>query len=290
MKTKRKHTMELAADSIVGDRQNQEDAYAVASWENGRASPGVAVCIADGMGGHAFGAEAARAAVTGALDAFLNGERDVGHSLQAALETANDAVAKAKRQMDTEQTIGCTLVLAAVSTAGLFWISVGDSLIFHVTSDGVHRLNRDHSMASVLDQMADRGEITKEQALRDSRRSVLRSALTGEALSLIDVNSEGVPLEAGDRLYFATDGILRIEQEHLFGLLESDCHPERAVGAMIDALRISGRRPLDNTTIVACRYPKPRSRLGRWLSRGKALALADRVRQPRTASRVPARP
>ena len=268
MKKKRKHAMELAAESIVGDRTNQEDAYAIASWEDRTASPGVAVCIADGMGGHAFGAEAARAAVTGALDAFLTGEQDLEYRLQAAVEAANDAVARAKRQMDTDQTIGCTLVLAAVSAAGVFWISVGDSLIFHVTSDGVHRLNRDHSMASVLDQMADRGEITRDEALQDSRRNVLRSALTGEAPSLIDVNLEGVPVAEGDRLYFATDGILRIEQQRLFGLLESDCHPERAIGAVMDALKTSGHRPLDNTTIVACRYPRRRPRLRRWLLRG----------------------
>ena len=180
---------------------------------------------------------------------------------------ANSAVAQAKRRLSTNDVMGCTLILAAISSDRICWVSVGDSVIFHVASNRVRRLNRDHSMAPVLDQMADRGEITRDDALKDSRRGVLRSALTGNPPSLVDLNAAGMPLAQGDRVFFATDGILRIEEPRLLRLLARDSHPDLAVKDLIATLKESGQRPLDNTTLVACRYPKRKRGLTRWLKR-----------------------
>ena len=78
--------MEFAAESIIGDRANQQDAYAIAAWEEIEPAPGLVVCIADGMGGHAFGAEAARVAITHALDTFLSTHQDMYCRLQACVQ------------------------------------------------------------------------------------------------------------------------------------------------------------------------------------------------------------
>ena len=94
--------------------------------------------------------------------------------------------------------MGCTLIGAAFGPEGLDWISVGDSPLYLVRKGKIVRLNEDHSLAPEIDRMAEMGRMSEEQAKAHPRRHVLRSALIGAEIDLIDWSKAPVALEVGE--------------------------------------------------------------------------------------------
>ena len=121
----------------------------------------------------------------------------------------------------------------------------------------VQRLNRDHSMRPIIDQMIVNGELTQEEATKDSRSSMLRSALQGKEIKLIDIN--GISLSANDRLCVASDGIMALESALIKKRLIEETTPERQVRQLIAEVQTSGTGSLDNTTIVVFEMKSDRS-------------------------------
>ena len=67
-------------------------------------------------------------------------------------------------------------------------MSVGDSLLWVCRDGRLHRLNADHSMRPVLQDLVELGRMTEEEALADPRANQLRSVIYGDAIPLIDMN------------------------------------------------------------------------------------------------------
>ena len=82
--------------------------------------------------------------------------------------------------------------------AGVEWVSVGDSPLLLFRQGEIALLNEDHSLAPELDRLAALGRMTPEEAKSDPRRHMLRSAVTGDELDLVDVSRRPLALEAGD--------------------------------------------------------------------------------------------
>ena len=216
-------------------------------------SIGVVAVLADGMGGHVGGERASMTACTGFLDALSSIYGAAGDYLDVALSSANDAI---RREVDAEpnlQGMGCTLVGAVVDPGGLRWVSVGDSRLFLFRKGELYQLNEDHSLAPLLDQLVEQGEMTREQAMIHPRRHHLRSALTGEAIELIDLARERVTLLVDDCIVLASDGIDTLEPDEIADLIEAN----RAQGAeaiatgLIDKVDQAARPGQDNTTVMA---------------------------------------
>ena len=276
---KRRQSLHWAGRSMLGDRSVQGDAFAGATWQPDEqpGTEGMVFSLADGMGAYEGSAAAARAAVTSSLDAFLAGKGDIESRLGEALRSANEAVADTKRRLSSHEDMGCTLIVAAVSLQRIAWVSVGDSLLWRLRGDEVMVLNRDHSMAAVLDQMAASGELSAEEASTDPRRGMLRSAVTGSEITLVDLQGDGVGLEPGDGVIIASDGLLRLQSDLLLPVLRSGKDPSNVVARTLELIDRNGRRPLDNTSIVVCRLDEPMwLGLRRWIaarfSKGKESA------------------
>ena len=140
--------------------------------------------------------------------------------------------------------MGCTLVGVVVDPVGLRWVSVGDSRLFLFRKGELYQLNEDHSLAPMLDQLVEQGEMTREQALNHPRRHHLRSALTGEPIELIDLARERVGLHADDCIILASDGLDTLEPDEIADLIEAQ--PARRRGSrsrqsLIDSVDRAGR-------------------------------------------------
>lgn len=246
-------------DSIIGDRKSQQDAYAIADWDDATSGNGLLICVADGMGGHEGGAEASRLAVTHGITAFLEQSGSLEERLQVSVLAANKSIADARhRYTESDKSVmGCTYVLVAIDGNQCYWVSVGDSLVMLSRNRDVQRLNRDHSMRPIIDQMIVNGELTQEEATKDSRSSMLRSALQGKEIKLIDIN--GISLSANDRLCVASDGIMALESALIKKRLIEETTPERQVRQLIAEVQTSGTGSLDNTTIVVFEMKSDRS-------------------------------
>jgi protein phosphatase len=252
---------EHAIAASQGARNYQEDAAGVWTASEGSASaqehaqslPSLVAVLADGMGGHRGGAVASAVAIRAFLDAFPAAEGTTPERLGQALYSANSAMALAGGADPTLRGMGCTLLGVTLSQAGLEWISVGDSPLFLFRQGRIKVLNEDHSLAPALDELAAEGVMSAAQARADPRRHVLRSAVTGDDMELIDVSPQALDLAPGDYVLLASDGIHTLEPDAIAQVL--DAHAEDGATAAAEALlrAVAQRhdRLQDNTTVVS---------------------------------------
>ncbi|MEM1306531.1 MAG: protein phosphatase 2C domain-containing protein [Pseudomonadota bacterium] len=266
-----------------------------AALASGRLMPADAMLcvIADGMGGHAAGDVASQLICDAFLDKMIaiyrdaNGRADpAAGRLRAALNASNLAVAYAIEEDDALTGMGATLIglefRGAASdepttqpldaeraiaqtdrseTAGTVggvtvnWVSVGDSPLYLVRDRDIVQLNEDHSLAPALDKLVAEGRMTPEAARQDSRRHMLRSAITGETIELIDVSRKALELEEGDVVIAATDGVETLEPGEIAriatGYASDGAHAMTA--ALLRAVSEAREAHQDNATVLAVR-------------------------------------
>jgi protein phosphatase len=253
-----------ASCATKGARDYQEDTSAF--WPPEETSGGTAdaatadatrlvAVLADGMGGHAAGALASRMVCENFISAYaeMNGSRP--ERLLDALSSANEAIAEQVRANPILSGMGTTLVAAVFGEEGVEWVSVGDSplLLFH--RGEVLQLNWDHSLAPELDKLAELGCMTMEEAKADPRRHMLRSAVTGDDIDLVDFSKGPLALEQGDYVILASDGLQTLETAEIGRVVAAYAADGAAAvaSALIRAVEALRDPHQDNTTVIAVR-------------------------------------
>lgn len=211
--------------------------------------------LADGMGGHAGGALASRVVCERFLEECTGHLGSTQERLLAGLMAANEAVAEKVRDAPWLSGMGSTMIGTVFGPEGVNWVSVGDSPLLLVRRGEVAHLNEDHSLAPELDRLAATGRITVEEARRDPRRHMLRSAVTGDELDLVDVSVKPLAIEAGDYVILASDGLHTLDSDEVARIVAA--YGEDGAGAVANALirAVEAIRDphQDNATVVAVR-------------------------------------
>jgi serine/threonine protein phosphatase PrpC len=244
---------EFAGRQCLGKRAAQEDSYAFSEIDGGDGAKGLLVVVADGMGGHAAGEFASDLAVRKFVAAFHRPGESNAARLATACEVANAAIADAiEEDPDRCEGMGTTLVAAAITSAGIEWISVGDSLLW-LWRDGVlRRLNADHSFRPVLREMIERGELTEEQAAKSALRNRLRAALIGGEIALTDASPAPYPLRPGDVLLASSDGLMTLPEKAIADLLGASAaaSAEEIATRLLRAALEAAQPKQDNATVA----------------------------------------
>lgn len=81
--------------------------------------------------------------------------------------------------------------------------NVGDSRAYHISTDGISRVTKDHSL---VESMVDRGDITAEEARHHPNRNLITRALGPDMSALSD--GYICPMAAGDFLLLCSDGLV----------------------------------------------------------------------------------
>jgi protein phosphatase len=255
---------EHAVAATRGARDYQEDSAAFRP-EGGEAvslssegpvydASGFAV-LADGMGGHTGGALASRTVCEEFLLAVAEHPGSLADRLIAALKAANGALADKISKNPLLAGMGSTLVGTAFGPNGIEWVSVGDSPLFLFRRGEVALLNEDHSLAPELDRMVAEGKLTEGEARRDPRRHMLRSAVTGDEIDLLDVSQRPLALEAGDYVVLASDGIATLDQGEIASDIQGNADDGAAAvaKALIRAVEAVREPYQDNATVLVVR-------------------------------------
>jgi protein phosphatase len=256
---------EFASRATKGARDYQEDASAF--WpakDAGERTQAAAAAgatklvavLADGLGGHTAGALASRMVCESFIEAYagLNGSSRPDRLL-SALNSAHEAIATKVEANPVLSGMGSTLVAAVLSEDGVEWVSVGDSPLMLFRRGEIAHLNEDHSLAPELDRLAALGRITVAQAKADPRRHMLRSAVTGEELDLVDVSRKPLVLEADDYVILASDGLHTLEEAEIERIVAAYAGdgPEAVADALIREVEAMRDPHQDNTTVIAVR-------------------------------------
>jgi len=247
------YCLQYAISAWKGLRERQEDCCRVRLCLGGEGPPLLAAALADGMGGHAGGASASQIVAGGFITSLLRRSGSIESRMVHALDDTNRSLARAMERNNSLMGMGSTLLGVVIDGGGLRWLSVGDSPLYLFRQGKLTRLNEDHSLAPVLDRMARNGEIGSSEASHHPKRSMLRSAVAGGEISLVELRDDPLVLNHRDWLLLASDGLATIDASRIARLITRNRSrgAQAVAGALIEAVRQEGRENQDNVTVLA---------------------------------------
>ncbi|HEY6816393.1 MAG TPA: PP2C family protein-serine/threonine phosphatase [Croceibacterium sp.] len=241
-------TIAFGVAQTQGQRDAQEDAVNwTADLRDSQQGRPRLIVVADGMGGHAAGDVASKLATGSFITAY---RRDVGAEgvLAEALDHANEKLADYITRESSADGMGCTLVALELNENGTAyrWLSVGDSPLLSIRSDDIARLNDDHSFREERRRMAEQGVDVSAMP----SPSMLRSAVMGSPIPLVDDHRTWRSFAEGEILVVATDGIETLDLQQIAEIARRAPDAEAAAALLVDAVEAARRPRQDNTTVV----------------------------------------
>jgi serine/threonine protein phosphatase PrpC len=232
---------QVAAATHIGPvRKENQDAFGATplSGQNG-----IALLVADGMGGLPGGGEAATAAVTAALEVLAAGAAD-RETVIAAVLAANTAVGELRASIGGQP--GTTLTIAAVSGRHAAIGHAGDSRAYLVSDGEALLLTSDHSWVG---EQVRAGALPPGSERHHQRRNVITRAVMGG-----DLEPEAVDLElgVGDVLVLCSDGFWEPLRDPDIATLIATPGPLTAVVARAAEAALDAGAT-DNVSLVALR-------------------------------------
>lgn len=175
----------------------------------GTARQGNLACfvVADGTGGHAGGAVAAKLVVDSLLSAFCAAPACDPGALRACVGAASDSVAQARQAdpglIEMSSTVAALVVDAQAAQA--VWAHLGDTRVYLFRANRLHSVTLDHSLARHLLGTASSANIGDLRT--HPQRHVLLAAIGAENGVQVSTSDGVTPLCPGDALLVCSDGL-----------------------------------------------------------------------------------
>lgn len=158
--------------------------------------------LCDGLGGHALGQIASRAAVDTIIDGWQNDVLlDRTKWLPSVIKRANRKILELQRENHT--TMKTTVVALVIDDKWAVWANTGDSRLYYIHRGELVSVTEDHSVAY---KKFKAGEITREEIGSDEDQGSLLRTLGNEDRYEPSVYECEAPLEKGDAFMLCSDG------------------------------------------------------------------------------------
>lgn len=240
--------MQVANDQIIGSRKEQQDYFAIPEIPKG-----LLTIVADGMGGYKGGAVASSEAVKQFIRTLKENfnENSIPLLLEQALRAANNRIAELKKQNRQLESMGTTFLATLFIHNRIYWISVGDSILYRWRNGQLERLNEIHSMAERVDKEAALGIISTREAAQNPQRHAITSGLTGKDIPLIDVPKIGLDVSKGDRFLLASDGLLTLSVQEIEKTFQNTNQANQLTQKLLTTVSQKNKPNQDNCTVIA---------------------------------------
>jgi len=253
------NSLSVYADSQLGDRKNQQDycTYA-ANLSAEQLRMGTLGIVCDGMGGMEGGEKASALCAQTIYNGFYQlGELDdICAALKELVGAADQEVYGLSTADGRRLNCGTTVVAAAVRDGRAYWVSCGDSRIYHVHKGTIRQLTRDHNLKLKLMEAAAAGMMTLQEAQTHPQREALISYVGKGSDLIIDTGSVAFEPESGDMLILCSDGVYKVMDEQ--AVLEMACRcenePEQLAALIARTAVRTGNVKHDNTTVLVFCY------------------------------------
>jgi formylglycine-generating enzyme required for sulfatase activity/serine/threonine protein phosphatase PrpC len=241
---------ELAGAQIDGARDYQEDAFLITNLTDRNGNPAALIIVADGMGGHAAGNVASNMAVQAFAKHVSSNypSDDLPEVLHEAVLRANKAIKETVAETPALQGMGCTMVAGILENGKIYWASVGDSHLYLIRGSQLIKKNADHSYGGFLERMKAAG--TPMEPEPGLAPNMLMSAITGDDINEIDVSTEPMELQAGDRVLLCSDGMDTLSAGKIIQFTAWSDSPKECADALLQAVADEKKPKQDNTTAV----------------------------------------
>lgn len=214
--------------------------------------------VADGVGGHQGGSEAAQMVVDG-FARFLNshGSQILADALQAAVRTVSADLQQRSAADPALRGMGSTVVLCVVKGDHATYAHAGDSRVYLMRDHKLTQLTRDHS---VMERMISQGILTPAQAREHPDASVLTRAIGQSSEVSLDIAE--IVLQPKDALLLCSDGLWGYSKhEEMEAVAASESLSASAVASALLNLALEGGGG-DNISIQFLRFQAVKSAEG----------------------------
>ena len=202
--------------------------------------------VADGMGGHSGGFEASRVAVDVLGSAFAEAplEQSPESLLSESILAANTAVRQVASSNPLLDGMGTTIVVAIVQDGKAYLAHVGDSRAYLIRDKKAILLTLDHSR---IFRMLEAGMVHAGQIDDHPMGHILERSIGSNEVVEVEVRTEPVTLQAGDRLVLCSDGLWGMVQDPEIAEL---FHGENLAEAVEHSIGMALARGADDNTTV----------------------------------------
>ncbi len=159
--------------------------------------------VADGMGGHNAGEIASSSAIEFLKEYLENSQVDLDTYgiIMDSVFSANEKVFQKSKSESSRKGMGTTITLCTIKDDKAYFGHVGDSRAYLIDDD-IKQITFDHTY---VNQMMQKGLMTKEQALVDPNRNMITRAIGIEPTVMVDV--EEVDVKEGNIIMLCSDGL-----------------------------------------------------------------------------------
>jgi len=236
---------EVGNARIIGKRDNQEDYFASLPMENG-----LLCIVADGMGGYEGGEIASSISVKSFLSFFEENFREdkINELLVLSTNYANEHLESIKNENNTLAEMGNTLIATYATQKTLYWVNVGDSILYRYRNGQLTRINADHSVAGELQKQVDEGFISQEEANASPNRHALTSALTGYEIPYMEQSQ--IEMEPDDIYILASDGIHTLSKREIENTISNSLGSQKIADILVESIEKKDTQNQDNVTVL----------------------------------------
>lgn len=192
---------EIANDTRIGRRPYNEDR--IGYWLTDEA---ILLAVADGLGGHAYGALAAELSVGFIVDAFRRAAQprlaDPDLFLFRSLGRMHAMLCAHARDNGLPETPRTTMVACVVQDGRAYWMHVGDSRLYLVRDGEIAARTSDQTL---VQELLASGKISELEAESHPQRSVLLQCLGGPVPPRLEPAAIA-SLRRGDVILLCSDG------------------------------------------------------------------------------------
>lgn len=201
--------------------------------------------VADGMGGHAAGEVASRAACT-AIEEYITGLKQQKLSKEqiiGAVGYANEVLVRKAEQDSALKGMGTTLTFCHIAGDELMIAQVGDSRAYIYHDGAIRQITNDHTYVQYL---VDSGILDKDAEEEYPFKNVITRAL---GMKELKVDIFELTWQEGDMIVLCSDGLTNyLSDDDIKEILAGGSAIEKKAQEMVDmALLLGGR---DNISVV----------------------------------------
>ena len=238
-------------DSDVGlVRKANEDSYGYALSKDIQKN-GDLFIVCDGMGGHVGGQIASQLATSCIIDFFKKEfHNNPSIAINNAILFANEQILIRAEYEPELKGMGTTCTVVLIRDNEVYLGHVGDSRIYLMSDNQIHRLTKDHSYVQTL---VDKGEISDEEMELHPRKNELTQALGATKNVEPTISPKPFQFKNNDTLLMCSDGLCGlVNDKEIFEKVKENKVLSNAYNALKASVYNAGAH--DNVTIGFIRF------------------------------------